>query len=215
MNNQPLQLLIRHKLNPILTVADCPYPANSIFNPGATLLPDGTTLLLCRVEDRRGLSHLSAALSVNGIDNWKIDDQPTLAPDPKLYPEEIWGIEDPRITYLPELEKYAVVYTAYSLGGPCVSQALTKDFHSYERFGVIMQPDDKDAAILPRRINNRWALIHRPIALQARICGYPFLRICKTGAGIERCLKLAWVDGGTQIKLASQPLQLRLHKVGW
>ena len=56
MNNQHTELLRRHKLNPILTAADWPYPVNRVFNPGATLLPDGTTLLLCRVEDRRGLA---------------------------------------------------------------------------------------------------------------------------------------------------------------
>src|SRR5258708_15175731 len=32
--------------------------------------------------------------------------EPTLAPDPEQYPEEVWGIEDPRITYMPELKKY-------------------------------------------------------------------------------------------------------------
>ena len=45
---------------------------------GATRLHDGTTLLLCRVEDRRGHSHLSAARSVNGVDGWVIDREPTL-----------------------------------------------------------------------------------------------------------------------------------------
>ena len=49
-------LLHRHPANPILTSKDWPYPINSVFNAGATLLADGTTLLLCRVEDRRGLS---------------------------------------------------------------------------------------------------------------------------------------------------------------
>lgn len=47
-------LFHRHEKNPILTAADWSYPAHSVFNPGASLLPDGTTLLLCRVEDRRG-----------------------------------------------------------------------------------------------------------------------------------------------------------------
>ena len=61
-------LLRRHPANPILTSKDWPYRINSVFNPGATLLPDGSTLLLCRVEDRRGLSHLSAARSSNGVD---------------------------------------------------------------------------------------------------------------------------------------------------
>jgi len=156
-------LFTRHPANPLLTAKDWPYSMNSVFNPGATLLPDGTTLLLSRIEDRRGLSHLCAARSANGVDNWQIDKQPTLMPDPEHFPEELWGIEDPRITYVPELKQYAVVYTSYSRGGPGVSLALTKDFHNFERLGVIMSPDDKDAALLPKRINGSWALIHRPM----------------------------------------------------
>ncbi len=73
MSNTHPELLQRHKLNPILTAANWPYPINSVFNPGATLLADGTTLLLCRVEDRRGQSHLCAARSANGVDGWRID----------------------------------------------------------------------------------------------------------------------------------------------
>ncbi|HEY3303101.1 MAG TPA: glycosidase [Candidatus Binatia bacterium] len=164
MSNQHPRLFWRHKQNPILSVADWPYPANSVFNPGATLLPDGTTLLLCRVEDRRGHSHLCAARSANGVDNWEIDSQPTLPADPEHFPEELWGIEDPRITYLPELSKYAVVYTAYSRVGPGVALALTKDFYRFERYGMIMAPEDKDAALFSHRIGGQWALIHRPVS---------------------------------------------------
>ena len=163
MNNQHLELFQRHERNPILTAAQWPYPVNSVFNPGAALLPDGITLLLCRVEDRRGHSHLCAARSANGIDGWKIDTQPTLMPDPEHFPEELWGIEDPRITFVSELDKYAVVYTAYTRDGPGVSLALTEDFHHFERYGLIMQPEDKDAVLLPHRINGNWALIHRPV----------------------------------------------------
>lgn len=156
-------LFTRFALNPILTGEDWPYPVNSVFNAGVVRLADGDTLLLCRVEDRRGLSHLSAARSANGVDGWRIDPEPTLAANSHDYPEEIWGIEDPRITFVPELEQYAVAYTSYARGGPGVSLALTKDFKTFERYGVIMQPEDKDAALLPRRINGRWALIHRPV----------------------------------------------------
>jgi predicted GH43/DUF377 family glycosyl hydrolase len=159
-----LELFQRHERNPILTAAQWPYTANSVFNPGATLLPDGMTLLLCRVEDRRGHSHLCAARSANGIDEWKIDTQPTLIPDPEHFPEELWGIEDPRITFISELKKYAVVYTAYTRDGPGVSLALTEDFHHFERYGLIMQPEDKDAVLLPHRIDGKWALIHRPVS---------------------------------------------------
>jgi predicted GH43/DUF377 family glycosyl hydrolase len=164
MNNQHPELFRRHKLNPILTAADWHYPVNSVFNPGATLLPDGTTLLLCRVEDRRGHSHLTAARSANGIDDWQIDSQPTFLADPENFPEELWGIEDPRITYLPELNKYAVVYTAFTRDGPGVALALTQDFRQFERYGLILPPEDKDAALLPYRIGGNWALIHRPVS---------------------------------------------------
>ena len=130
--------------NPILSRKDWPYPVNSVFNAGAVLLDDGDTLLLCRVEDRRGLSHLCAARSANGIDGWRIDAQPTLMANPREYPEEIWGIEDPRITYVPELQQYAIAYTSYARGGPRVSLALTRDFRKFERYGVIMPPKDED-----------------------------------------------------------------------
>jgi beta-1,2-mannobiose phosphorylase / 1,2-beta-oligomannan phosphorylase len=156
-------LFTRHAANPILSAKDWTYPVNTVFNAGATRLPDGSTLLLCRVEDLRGLSHLCAARSVNGVDGWQIDHEPTLAPDPERYPEELWGIEDPRITFVPELKQYAIAFTSYSRGGPGVSLALTKDFRNFEKIGVIMSPDDKDAALLPRRINGFWALIHRPM----------------------------------------------------
>jgi predicted GH43/DUF377 family glycosyl hydrolase len=84
--------------------------------------------------------------------------------DPDRFPEEVWGIEDPRITHLPELGKYVILYTAYSHVGPGVALALTEDFHDFERYGMIMPPADKDAALFPRRIGGQWALIHRPVS---------------------------------------------------
>ncbi|MBI5501864.1 MAG: glycosidase [Deltaproteobacteria bacterium] len=157
------QLLVRHPANPILTREAWPYPVNTVFNPGAVRLADGSTLLLCRVEDLRGHSHLCAARSQNGVDGWHIDPHPTLAPAVDTHPEEVWGIEDPRITYVEELRQYVVAYTAYSRGGPGVSLALTADFRTFERIGSVMSPEDKDAALFPRRLGDYWALLHRPV----------------------------------------------------
>jgi len=159
-------LFDRHPKNPILTAADWPYPSHTVFNAGATILEDGTTLLLCRVEDRRGHSHLCAARSSDGVGGWKIDPEPTLLPDPAAHPEELWGIEDPRITYVNELGKYVIAYTAFGKAGPGVALALTTDFRTFERLGVVMQADDKDAALLPRRFGGNFALIHRPMTEQ-------------------------------------------------
>ncbi|HLY30439.1 MAG TPA: hypothetical protein VKQ36_05395 [Ktedonobacterales bacterium] len=156
-------LFQRYPGNPILSRFNWPYPINTVFNPGVVRLLDGSTLLLCRVEDRRGHSHFCVARSPNGVDDWQIDAEPTLQPDPFHHPEEVSGIEDPRITYVPEHKAYYIAYTAYSPNGPGVSLARTKNFSSFERLGAIMPPEDKDAALLPYRIENRWALVHRPV----------------------------------------------------
>jgi len=202
-------LFVRSSANPVLRREDWPYPINSVFNAGAVRLADGDTLLLCRVEDRTGLSHLCAARSANGVDGWRIDPQPTLMAKPKEYPEELWGIEDPRITYVPELEQYAVAYTSFSRGGPGVSLALTKDFKNFERYGVIMSPEDKDAALLPHRIGGRWALVHRPMtALGAHmwISYSPDLRHWGSHKIILAARRGGWWDAN-KIGLCSPPIE--------
>jgi len=160
-------VFIRYEHNPIITVKDLPYPANSVFNAGA-ITCDGDTLLLLRVEDRRGISHLTVARSTDGITDWTIEDRPTMAPEPERHPEELWGLEDPRITYLEELGKWAVVYTAYSKAGPLVALAYTANFRTFERQGPVMPPEDKDAALFPETFDGRWALIHRPTPADTR-----------------------------------------------
>lgn len=151
----------RHARNPIITAADLPYRANSVFNPGAGLVGD-RTLLLVRVEDLRGISHLLPARSVDGATDWRFDPSPLIAPQPEHHPEEAWGCEDPRLTWLPELEEWAILYTAYGRSGPMVSLALSRDFTEVRRKGPVTPPEDKDAALFPCRFDGRWAMIHRP-----------------------------------------------------
>ena len=209
-----MPLLKRYSGNPLLSRKDWPYPINSVLNAGAVLLADGETLLLCRIEDRSGLSHLCAARSANGVDNWRIDPQPTLVANPQEFPEEIWGIEDPRITYVPELERFAVAYTSFARGGPGVSLATTKDFKSFQRYGVIMSPDDKDAALLPRRIGGNWALIHRPMTTLGAhmwISYSPDLRNWGNHKIILAARRGGWWDAN-RIGLCSPPIET---EKGW
>jgi predicted GH43/DUF377 family glycosyl hydrolase len=209
MTHSHPQLFVRHASNPILTAKDWPYPAHTVFNAGATTLKDGTTLLLCRVEEHTGLSHLCVARSANGVTGWQIDPQPTLLPDPENYPEELWGIEDPRITYLPELEKYAITYTSYGPGGPGVSLALTEDFASFERIGRILPPEDKDAALLPRRIGEQWALVHRPVlptSADMWLSRSPDLRTWGQGSVMLVARQGGWWDS-RKIGLCSPPIE--------
>ena len=59
----------RYKGNPILTSENWPYEAASVFNPGAIKFND-EILLLVRVEDGQGYSHLTIAKSKDGKTNW-------------------------------------------------------------------------------------------------------------------------------------------------
>jgi predicted GH43/DUF377 family glycosyl hydrolase len=202
------KLFTRYEANPILTYRDWPYAVNSVFNPGATMA-DGRYLLLVRTEDRRGFSCLSAARSDNGLLDWEIDPLPTLAPQPEAYPEEAWGIEDPRITWLEDRGLWVVAYTAYSEVGPLVSLASTNDFVSFERIGPAMPPEDKDAALLPHRIGDCWALIHRPVSgLGAHIwLSYsPDLRHWGSHRMILQARRGAWWDAN-KIGLSPPPIE--------
>ena len=158
-------LFQRSSANPIITVDQLPYRANSVFNPGAGRVGENTVLLI-RVEDLRGISHLLVARSRDGVSDWRFDPAPLITPDPDLHPEEIWGCEDPRLTWLPEREEWAIAYTSFSRRGPLVSLATSRDFTDVRRLGPAMPPEDKDAALFPRRIDGRWAMIHRPTPLR-------------------------------------------------
>jgi predicted GH43/DUF377 family glycosyl hydrolase len=156
-------LFQRHGANPILRADDWPYPVHTVFNAGACQLDD-ETILLVRVEDRRGLSHLTVARSGDGVSNWHIDPAPTFAPDPTRYPEEEWGVEDARVTWVEDRRAWVIAYTAYSRSGPLVALAETRDFVAFSRLGPAMSPEDKDAAVFPRRFGDRYAMIHRPVS---------------------------------------------------
>ena len=76
---RPEPLFPRAAANPILTAADVPYPANSVFNPGAARVAD-ETILLVRVEDLRGISQLHVVRSADGVTDWRLDAEPLLQP---------------------------------------------------------------------------------------------------------------------------------------
>jgi beta-1,4-mannooligosaccharide/beta-1,4-mannosyl-N-acetylglucosamine phosphorylase len=202
-------LFARYSGNPILGAADIPYRANTVFN-AAALAMDGESILVVRVEDLRGISHLTVARSYDGRTGWRIDPEPTLMPDPDHHPEEVWGIEDPRVTWLPERKEWAIAYTAFSRRGPLVSLAVTRDFRHFTRLGPAMPPEDKDAALFPRRFDGRWALIHRPTPLAGPahiwLAFSPDLRHWGDHTLLLPAREGAWWDAG-KIGLGPPPLE--------
>lgn len=161
------ELFKRFEGNPILTKRDFPndWSVNSVLNPGVGDL-GGKTLLFVRVEDEEGISRLVCFYSDDGITNWKIDEDTVFMGDKIV---EDYGVEDPRLTWIGILKKWAIVYTHYSKGGPLVSIATTNDFKEYVSLGNVLHPDNKDAALFPEPIDGFWWLIHRPSAKNKQI----------------------------------------------
>lgn len=153
-------LFTRSRHNPLLSIEDWPYPAGSVFNPAATTV-DGDTVLLCRVEDRRGISHLTVARSRDGRTGWRVEPVPLLGPDAH---HARWGVEDPRVTRLSD--HWVVSYTAYGPDGPAVALAATADFRTVEPLGVVRPPPDKNAALLPQLVDGQYVLLHRPMSTE-------------------------------------------------
>jgi predicted GH43/DUF377 family glycosyl hydrolase len=90
-----------------------------------------------------------------------------------------------------------------------VSLALTKDFRSFDRYGVIMPPEDKDAALLPRRINGYWAMVHRPVTTTGAhmwISYSPDLRHWGNHKVILEARRGGWWDAN-KIGLCSPPIE--------
>jgi len=206
---QDAMLFSRSDANPILTAADVPYPANSVFNPGAARVGD-ETILLVRIEDLRGISQLHVARSADGVTDWHFDPEPLLRSDVDRDPEETWGCEDPRLTWLPERGQWAIAYTAYSRRGPLVSLAMSPDFRSVQRLGPALPPENKDAALFPRRFDGRWAMIHRPSPLRGGahmwISFSPDLRHWGDHSLLLEARDGAWWDAG-KIGLGPPPLE--------
>ncbi len=170
--------LQRHPDNPILKPdPNRAWESGATFNCGAVLADDGRIYLLYRAipagytpySDRPGfqnyVSSIGCAVSEDGVHFTRFP-QPVVEPDDTY---DRYGCEDPRVTRL-ELDgrpHYMITYTALSAPawsgyGNRVALAITEDFHTYRKYGVII-PDleDKDAVIFPELVGGRIVLLHR------------------------------------------------------
>ncbi len=158
--NRNLHPFKRYGHNPILTREEIPYPINTVFNAAACKF-NGEYLLLLRVEDFSGISHLTLARSPNGYD-FTVDKQPWVVPskDPDYEPYERYGVEDPRIT--PIEGCYYITYTAFGPYGPRVGIGRTTDFVHFERVCLATEVENKDAVLFPEKIGGVYVMIDRP-----------------------------------------------------
>ncbi|WDN90183.1 hypothetical protein BuS5_03153 [Desulfosarcina sp. BuS5] len=157
MNRSPFE---RYYKNPIIKRTDIPYPCSSVFNAAACKYGDEYILLL-RIEDLEGKSHLTLGRSANSVD-FRIDKEPWIetSQDPVFEPYERFGVEDPRITTIDGI--YYITYTAFGPYGVRGAIGKTSDFDKFKRISFVTDVDNKDVVLFPEKINEEYILITRP-----------------------------------------------------
>ena len=66
------------------------------------------------------------------------------------------GCEDPRVTFVPILDRFVMTYTGFGPAGPRIAIALSVDGYTWERLGLVdfashglPDGDDKDGGVFP------------------------------------------------------------------
>lgn len=120
-------------------------------------------------EDPRTVTHqqtgevrlrfLSYLKVVHSADGKKADSftGPVVAPNG---PNEVYGIEDPRITQIGST--YYITYVAVSPHGIATGLLSTMDFATFRRHGLIFCPENKDVVLFPEKVMGEYVALHRP-----------------------------------------------------
>lgn len=162
----------RFEENPVLIpIAEHLWESKAVFNPGA-IYEGGKIHLLYRAMSMNNISCLGYASTIDGH---HFDER--LA-EPVYIPREVfeknnqthtnYGCEDPRITKIND--RIYILYTAYDGVNPprvAMSSIAVQDFLNkkwqWEIPKLISPPenDDKDACVLPKKVNGKYVFFHR------------------------------------------------------
>jgi len=166
------------RLGVVLEPDGDPTEAGGILNPGAARAPGGELLVYprCVAEgniSRVGIVRTQLTNRTFHVERVAFALQPEAAYE--LRARQGYGCEDPRVTYVADLESYVMAYTAVGPEGPRVALAISKDAYHWERLGPVQFPgtamhsgDDKDAAFFPEPVlspkgRRSFAFYHRPM----------------------------------------------------
>jgi beta-1,4-mannooligosaccharide/beta-1,4-mannosyl-N-acetylglucosamine phosphorylase len=148
----------RYKGNPIITPKnldglDC----NSIFNSAVVRYGKGY-IGVFRVDTQAMRQQMHVGRSRDGV-KWAIEPQPLhVTWDDPDYEANPYGY-DPRVT--PLEGKYYVTYCNH-YHGPTLGIMETTDFKTFKQLCNAVPPYNRNGVLFPRRINGKYAMLHRP-----------------------------------------------------
>lgn len=147
----------RYPGNPIIT-AKAVTRANSIHNSAIVRFGKGYAGIF-RVDEQDMNFTLHVGHSRDGI-HWQIDPERVTmkSSDPEVTVAA--HSYDPRITRLSNL--YYITWCNAGAQGPCIGLAVTKDFKSFRQMENPLPTANRNCVIFPRKINGKYAMLHRP-----------------------------------------------------
>jgi predicted GH43/DUF377 family glycosyl hydrolase len=166
------------RLGCVLTPSGDPSETEGVLNPAGTRIRDGRWMLYPRAVAKGNISRVSRVFvqaNARGFDVRR--DGFALEPHApyELRPSPGYGCEDPRVTFVPALDRYVMAYTAFGPTGPRIAVALSHDGVAWERLGLMrfgepgmVDGDDKDGAFFPEPVRSpngvrSLAFYHRPM----------------------------------------------------
>jgi predicted GH43/DUF377 family glycosyl hydrolase len=172
----------------VLAPSGDPTEIEGILNPACARTPAGELLLYPRCVAAGNYSRVGIARGHVDGDRVTFERvgfalEPTMPYEKRTVPGGM-GCEDPRVTYVPELERYVMVYTAYGPTGPRIVFALSRDGYAWERLGPVdFQAhglpfgDDKDGMFFPEPVVSpngirSLAFYHRPMKALSTMNGH-------------------------------------------
>lgn len=166
-----------------------PNEAEGVLNPACTRSRSGELLLYPRAVAPGNISRVGL-LRGTVTEDRALFERLGYALEPEA-PYELrpaghggMGCEDPRVTFIPVLDRYVMAYTAFGLAGPRIAFALSADGYRWERLGLadfathgLHAGDDKDAAFFPEPVLSpagvlSLAFYHRPMLRLSTVDGH-------------------------------------------
>lgn len=153
-----------------------------VLNPAVARGRDGSLYIYPRVVAKGNVSRIGLARVVfegdqpKGVERLGYVLEPTEGYEQN---QRTRGCEDPRVTFIPAIDRYVMAYVGYGPLGPRVALAVSEDGRAWERLGVAKYANsehyhtdfdlyvNKDAYLFPEPVRDphgqpALAMIHRP-----------------------------------------------------
>ncbi len=166
------------RLGLVLAPDGDPTEAEGVLNPACTRMRDGELLLFPRAVAKGNISRIGRVKTRSLESGFEVHrDGFALEPqaDYELRAHPGYGCEDARVTFVPVLDAYVMMYTAFGPAGPRIAVAISNDGFEWNRMGMmrfdgpgLATGDDKDGAFFPEPVISpagvrSLAFYHRPM----------------------------------------------------